>query len=180
MATDNEWVEFRKSVYETKSKSEDDFEKYITLIASGALALSLTLIDKLVPIKDASYIWLLVVGWCLFSVTLFINLLSHFLSKMYSEKTISEVDTGLEKDIILKNIDSRNSKIDCLNIISIISIFLGILSIILFVTLNIYSMNNNNNPKTNPPNQNPKPLTEEKGRTIPKPPASKPSQAPKK
>jgi len=38
-------------------------------------------------------------------------------------------------------------------------------------------MNNNTN---NKPNQNPKPLTEEKGRTIPKPQQQKPNSIPKK
>ena len=36
-----------------------------------------------------------------------------------------------------------------------------------------------NNPNTKP-TQQPKPLTEERGRTIPKPPQSKPSSTPKK
>ena len=37
-----EWIEYRNAVNENKSKSQDDFEKYINLLASGGLLLSLT------------------------------------------------------------------------------------------------------------------------------------------
>jgi len=172
-----EWKDFRKAVYDSKSKSEDDFEKYITLIASGALALSLTLIDKIVPIKNAIYLWILVIGWGLFSITLFASLLSHFFSRRYSENTINDIDNELEIDTIIENIDIRNSKIEVFNTISISTIFLGISSIILFITINIYNMNNDKNKN---PKQQPKPLTEEKGRTIPKPSQQKPNKPLKK
>ena len=42
---ENEWIDFRKSVYETKSKSEDDFEKYINVIASGGLAITIAFFE---------------------------------------------------------------------------------------------------------------------------------------
>ena len=43
-----EWIEYRNSVSENKSKSQDDFEKYINLLASGGLVLSLTFFEKIV------------------------------------------------------------------------------------------------------------------------------------
>lgn len=133
----NEWKEFRKDVYENKSKSEDDFEKYITLIASGALGLSLTLIDKIVPIESATYKCILITGWVFFSLTLLSSLLSHFFSKRFSEKTINEVDKDVDYDTIVKNIESRNSVIEGFNIFSIFTIVMGIFSIVLFVSINI-------------------------------------------
>lgn len=36
-----EWKEYHRSVLEEKRKSDDDYEKYITFIASGALGLGL-------------------------------------------------------------------------------------------------------------------------------------------
>ena len=71
------WEDYKNSVNDTKNKSQDDFEKYINLIASGALALTITFIDKIVPISDAVFIWIIATGWGLLSLTLLLNLFSH-------------------------------------------------------------------------------------------------------
>lgn len=172
-----EWKEFRKSVCENKIKSEDDYEKYITLISSGALGLSITFIEKIVPLNSAIYKWILILGWILLTITLFVSLLSHFFSRKYSEKTIEDVDNDLEYESISKNITKRNNYLEYFNFSTITTLFLGIISIVIFVSINIYNMSNNPNTK---PTQQPKPLTEERGRTIPKPPQSKPNSTPKK
>jgi hypothetical protein len=173
------WKEFRKSVYENKVKSEDDFEKYITLISSGALALSITFIEKIVPLNTAYVKWILIVGWVLLTATLFASLISHFYSRKFSESTIEDIDNEIEYEEILNNINKRNKCLEWINFSTISSLFLGIISIVIFVSINIINMSENSNPRPNP-NQQPKPLTEEKGRTIPKPPQDKPSQTPKK
>lgn len=36
------WSEYRNSVSANKNKSQDDFEKYINLLASGGIIVSLT------------------------------------------------------------------------------------------------------------------------------------------
>lgn len=172
-----EWKEFRKSVFENKIKSEDDYEKYITLISSGALGLTITFIEKIVPLNNATQKWILIVGWILLTVTLFVSLLSHFYSRRYSEITIEDIDNNLDYDTIGDNISRRNKYLEWFNFSTISTLFLGIILIVIFISINIYTMNDNSNTK---PNQHPKPLTEEKGRTIPKPPQSKPSPTPKK
>ena len=58
------------------------------------------------------------------------------------------------------------------------TLIFGITAIIVFVTLNLTIMNNNQKPTPKP--QTPKPLTEEKGRVINNPPQNKPSSNPKK
>ena len=50
-----EWIEYRNSVSENKCKSQDDFEKYINLMASGGFILSLTFMEKIVTIDKAIY-----------------------------------------------------------------------------------------------------------------------------
>lgn len=177
---ENEWLEFSKSVYEIKSKSQDDFEKYINLIASGGLGLTIAFFDKIVQIDIAICLWIIVLGWFLLAFTLLMNLLSHFKSVKFSELTISEINNK-DYDAVFINVERRNKIIDTLNSISLASLITGVLSIILFVTINIYNMNNNPKPNSNP-NQQPKPSTEEKnrGRTTPAPPQVKPSNNPKK
>jgi hypothetical protein len=95
-----------------------------------------------------------------------------------SDAIIKDIDNE-NYDVIFKNIEKRNIVINLLNRISIWSLIIGITLIILFATINIYTMSDSNqNGKPNP--SQPKPLTEEKGRTIPTPPKNTPSSYPKK
>ncbi|WP_337967217.1 hypothetical protein [uncultured Flavobacterium sp.] len=170
---EQEWNEFRTAVYETKSKSQDDFEKYINLIGSGGLGLTIAFFDKIVQINIAIYLILIVIGWFLLAFTLLINLISHYKSIQYSDRTISEINDK-EYDEILTNVGKRNKTINILNGISLFSLISGVSLIILFVILNIYNMSDNQKPT---PNQQPKPSTQEKGRTTPSPPRNTPAPA---
>jgi|SRR5690606_19608210 len=134
----NEWkVEYRKSIYEQKSKSDDDFEKYITFISSGALGLTITFFDKISPLEKSIALWIIATGWVALAITLFINLLSHYLSSRYNEKTVQDIDNGIPYEKLTCNIDRRNDKISNLNLASIILLGLGILLILTFTILNL-------------------------------------------
>ncbi|MCD9575699.1 hypothetical protein [Flavobacterium soyae] len=170
----NEWVEFRNSVYETKSKSQDDFEKYINIIASGGLGITIAFFDKIVQIDKAIYLWIIVFGWLLLAVTLLINLFSHFKSVNYMELTISEINDEKYEEVFT-NVEKRNKIINRFNLISLASLIIGVLAIIIFVTINLYIMSNERKPVSPQ-----KPVPEEKGRKIPIPPTNRPSSTPKK
>lgn len=173
-----EWIEYRNAVTENKSKSQDDFEKYINILASGGLVLSLTFFEKIVPLEKAICKPFVITGMFLMVLTLLSNLYSHYKSILDSDSTIKEIDN--EKfETIFKNIEGRNRIINRLNRLSIWSLIIGIVSLITFVTINISSMDNTNKANTPTPQQ-PKPLTEEKGRTIPSPPQNRPTHNPKK
>ncbi|MBL7473093.1 hypothetical protein [Robertkochia sediminum] len=133
----NDWVDYRKELIQNKSKSDDDFEKYITFIASGGLGLTLSFVGNIVPLSEAISIWAILLGWFLLAFTLFVNLVSHYLSGSFSYKTIQDIDDVKSFDIIMENIDNRNKIISCLNLISIILLGLGILMILIFVSLNL-------------------------------------------
>jgi hypothetical protein len=134
-----EWKEYRLSILEQKRKSDDDFEKYITFIAAGGLGLTLTFIDKISPLKISIGVWLIAIGWFMLASTLFINLLSHYLSSRFNEKTIQDIDDALSYQKLINNIDTRNKKISNLNLTSIILLGLGILLILIFTTVNAYN-----------------------------------------
>ena len=173
-----EWIEYRNSVTENKSKSQDDFEKYINLLASGGLVLSLTFFEKIVPLNKANFRPFVIIGMFLMVVTLLSNLYSHYKSILDSDATIKEIDEEKYKEIF-KNIDKRNKTINRLNRISIWALIIGATCLITFVTINIYTMDNSNQGNKPRPQQPPKPLTEEKrGRITPPPP--RPSNNPKK
>jgi hypothetical protein len=174
---ESEWNEFRNSVYETKSKSQDDFEKYINVLASGGLAITIAFFDKIVDIHSAICVFLIVLGWVLLVATLLSNLVSHYLSISYAQNTIDEINEK-KYDDVFTNVKKRNTCIKFLNGLSIVALIIGIVSIIVFVIINLNVMNNNQKPTPKP--QTPKPLTEERGRPINNPPQTKPTTNPKK
>lgn len=132
------WKEYRLSVLEQKSKSDDDFEKYITFIASGALGLTITFIDKISPLNESIVIWVIAIGWVFLAFTLLINLLSHFLSSKYNEQTVQDIDDEIEYEVLTSRIDNRNKIISRLNLSSIILLGLGIISILVYTIINAY------------------------------------------
>ena len=110
-----EWKNFRRELYEIKQKSDDDFEKYITLISSGGLALTVTFINDLIPLNQSNHTYLIIVGWTALALTLFVSLFSHYKSSINLEKNINEIDSDLEYNKLNENIDHRNKNIDFLN-----------------------------------------------------------------
>lgn len=167
---------YRKSVEENKNKSQDDFEKYINIMANGGLVISLIFIEKLVENKiNIISSWLFILGLIGFVCTLLINLISHNKSINDSSYILNNIGFDIDKfedEKFLNEISNRNRKIDLLNKLSIGSLITGVFTILIFFTINFLNMSNQEpKPKTQPqPQQNPpKPLTEEKGRTNPIP-----------
>ena len=144
------WIEFRNSVIDNKTKSQDDFEKYINIMAAGGLVLSLTFLEKIVSLDKAICKSFVVIGMYLMVATLLSNLYSHYKSMLDSDATIKDIDENNYTEI-LKNIQKRNDQINVLNKISIWSLIFGILCLITFATINIYNMSDKqkNNPQTN-------------------------------
>ena len=180
-STQNGWEEYRNAVTENKNKSQDDFEKYINLLASGGIIISLTFLEKITAVVKIEYIIFYLVGLVLLVFTLITNLYSHHKSIEDSDLIIKEIDEEKYEDIF-KNIERRNKPINLLNKTSIWSLIAGTILILTFVSINLVAMNENQKPSpSDNPRQNPKPLTEEKrGRANPTPPRNNPSSTPKK
>ncbi|WP_126244379.1 hypothetical protein [Chitinophaga rhizosphaerae] len=124
--------DYQKSLSDTLTKSQDDFEKQLSFISAGALGLSMLFIEKIVPLSTACNKWLLKSGWILLAITLFSNLFSHFLSAQYNYKTLIEYQCGSETKHA-----KRTRWITLINVGTIITLILGILSILIFSSINI-------------------------------------------
>ena len=136
--------EFRKSI----DNAENDFEKKITQISAGALALSITFIDKIVDLSNANYLWILITGWILLGFTLSLNLFNTLFSRKENLKSLNEYDEIiLNKDsnseILSKNIEKRNNLIIFLDYLSLTTLILGISFIIMFSSLNLHNQTKN-------------------------------------
>lgn len=171
-----DWIDYRNAVYDNKSKSQDDFEKYINLLASGGIVLSLTFLEKIITVDKTICRAFYVIGLILLIVTLLSNLYSHYKSIIDSDLTIQEIDEK-KYEKVFKNIKKRNTIINRLNRTSIWSLIIGVVFILTFVTINLFNMSDKTTPR---PTTQPVPSTEERGRTIPQPPQSRPNNDPKK
>jgi len=144
MATD------REKIQEVISKTEDHFEEKLTYISAGTLGLTLTFIEKIVPLGDSVSVIFLVFGWFFLVVTLLLNLSSHMISKHYLIKTQLELDKNNDSkylnSIYLKVI-KRNKRIDCINWITVGLLILGISFIVTFASLNSFHKVSKNDKK---------------------------------
>lgn len=136
------WEDYRNKLYDLKSKSDDQFEKAITFITSGALGLTLTFHDKIVPFSGAICVYFIAAGWTLLVATLFINLYSHYQSSKSTDATIDDVDDvicyKMTYDGFRDKVNSRNSIINNLNKASIYLLGAGLISIIIYVSINLH------------------------------------------
>lgn len=171
-----DWIDYRNAVSDNKSKSQDDFEKYINLLASGGIVLSLTFLEKIITVDKTIFKAFYVIGLILLIVTLLSNLYSHYKSIIDSDLTIQEIDEKKYEEVF-KNIKKRNTIINRLNRTSIWSLIIGVIFILTFVTINLFNMSDKAAPI---PATQPIPSTEERGRTIPQPPQNRPNNEPKK
>jgi hypothetical protein len=138
-----EWEEYRQSLYVQKSKSDDLFEKAITFISSGALGLTLTFHDKIVPAENANNVIIIAFGWTFLIATLFVNLFSHFRTSKSIDSSIDEIDNIMEYKIdyftFQQNLTKRNNFITKLNKTSIVFLGIGLFLIIIYVSINIHN-----------------------------------------
>jgi hypothetical protein len=118
-------------------KSQDSFEKQLSYLSAGSLALSIGFIkDVIKNIGQAECKWLLSLGWVLLGITLLANCISHIRAAGLHNRTIKEINDGVYNQQI---VFSRYKEISLFNWISVLVMVVGIAAIILFVIINIYN-----------------------------------------
>lgn len=146
--TENQHEAFNK----IKEKSDDDYEKNIVYIAAGTLVLSMTFLEKIIKLETSSGVWFLITSWGLLAITLLGNLVSHQLSSRFHEICIDLYDKCGELsgdpsdeenatfkenlDFADKKFESYNSTIRTLNWATTLSLFFGILLMVIFCSMN--------------------------------------------
>jgi hypothetical protein len=121
-----------KQKYQTLSYGNEQFDKNVLFIASGALGISFGFIEKLVPdLSATSHKCYLIDSWYCFAGVIFISLVAHFISVMANRWAI-END---ELEAIKYNKITRrwNYSIRGLNIFMIIGLLVDIILLITFV-----------------------------------------------
>lgn len=148
--TDQERNLFKESQEELRlliTSSEDKFDKQISYIASGGLALTFVLIEKVVGnVYESRCLWILFGGWLTLAACLLVNLWSQRIAADVHRANKAEIDAALTLSsgadwhdgcYNQKRCEARRSRIEVWNRFSIWSLFLGIFFILLFTIINL-------------------------------------------
>lgn len=118
-----------------KDKSEDDYEKNITFISAGSLALTITFLSEIVDVGKSHSFWLVISSWSMLAATLISNLGSHLYSSWIMDKC-----KGDKASKAYKNWRRRTLKIRVWNVINVVALMVGICLFVIFVSVNIPAM----------------------------------------
>jgi hypothetical protein len=129
-------------LHKTLTYSITEFDKSIVFIASGALGISMAFIDKIVKLEIAKDKEFLLIAWYLFGSTIFLSLVTHFISVYAVRWAIcnrpdqDNEDEAKEANYLVREL-IWNLTIRGLNILMIITLFIGIILFLYFIQNNI-------------------------------------------
>lgn len=121
--------------YKALSYSNTEFDKQVLFIASGALGISMSVIDKIVTLDHATNKCLLMASWFIFGLTIFISLLNHFISQKAIRWSIKNANMDAAAYDPIEKV--WNTVISIFNISMMILLLLGISLLICFIDINI-------------------------------------------
>ena len=169
------YLEERKLLVDAEREGARTFDKAILTLAAGALALSITFLEKVVPVAQATTLWSLTSSWVAFGFSIFLILFSFLTSQWACVRQRAILDKQW-----LNNSDGRKSE---RNNWTTATTLLNVGSILLFATGVVFFcyFSFANLPKEAPMSEKQKDYgyvppkaptkTVEKGFTPPKPPA---------
>lgn len=77
----NVYLEERKLLIDAEREGSRSFDKAVLTLAAGALGLSVTFVDKIAPVPQATILWLLVASWIFFGFSIIVTLSSFITSQ---------------------------------------------------------------------------------------------------
>ncbi len=124
---ENGTVEERVKLLELREYGEQQFDKLVIYLNSGALVITLGFIERIIGNGLPNFAWILFLSWSLFALSLLFNLYSHRI-------TVKTIDLYLlEND---KESDRYNKQVDNLNKASFWLFATGTKAFIIFAIIN--------------------------------------------
>lgn len=128
-------LEVANNIEATRDESWRNVEKMQYAIASGALALSITLLTFTEVIQCK---WLIVLSWVFLVSSIILNFVSHIVSYKVANTAREEMfermrnDAKYDVDAINKSISKHNEWIVGFNVASIVTMLLGVVGVLSF------------------------------------------------
>lgn len=121
-------------LYKALDYSQTEFDKSLTYISSGILAISYAFIDKVVNLKEAEFKALLIQGWIIISISIAISLLAHGASTVFLALSITHHGDEIKSRQIR---NGSNIVVWMLNIVTITLLVIGSINIFNFIRVNL-------------------------------------------
>lgn len=122
---DNEYLE---QLYKGFAYSSEQFDKAILFVSSGALGISITFLDKIIDLSTSSCNNILVLSWIFEAITIILFTINHYVS-------LQTFNSAIKAAYNENAIHSKSVKY--INLLSIITLSLGLLLLIIFIFINI-------------------------------------------
>lgn len=127
--------EYIKDLYTDFRYSIEKFDTQIVYLSSGALAISLTFLESIVPIKEAVCLILYYSAIILFGLTILIGFIAHYISSKQIMKRMKQIEQN--------NFNVQdNHWISFINKTIIVILTFGISLLIIFTIINMNISNN--------------------------------------
>ncbi len=118
-------------IYEIRRSADEAFNKLIVYLSSGALVLTIGFVQNVIDLPTAKFNELLIGSWILFTSSLLVILISYL-------TTVKSMDLELDKQKGKSNKWDKWDEITIfLNIASILTLVLGIILFIIFISINL-------------------------------------------
>lgn len=113
------------------------YDKWILTLSGGALAISLTFMEKFVKTPEPSSIWLIGLSWFFFLVTIIAALVSFLTSQSAMRCARQILDDSLGKPPAPEPKNCFSCWTHKLNIISMVTFFIGVILLCAFAISNM-------------------------------------------
>lgn len=90
--------DYRRLLQELEIKAQEEYDKTVILLSTGALGLSFTFLKDIVNLKDAHSMDLMMAAWICWAISAASVLCSFYSSKKALGKAIDDLDKGVEND----------------------------------------------------------------------------------
>lgn len=136
------FLEERKSLLATAKEAAAEYAKAIMALSGGALALSITFMEKLAPTPAAGTLWILIAAWSMFASSLLVVVTSFLLAQFafFRQVTLSQAFLLAPSEAKMPAPVNAFAKwIQSLTILALVLFFLGLLFTIVFAGINLYA-----------------------------------------
>jgi len=133
------YARLRDEIHKRDLSNTENHDKALLTLSSATLGFSLTAIHSIIPLKTSDYTWLIIIGWVFLLVSIIISLAAFRVSnkalsvqlKNAEDYYIGGKEEAFNRKNTFKNINGH------LNLIAELSFGTAIVSIMIFVILNI-------------------------------------------
>lgn len=90
--------DYRRLLQELENKAQDEYDKTVIMLSTGALGLSFTFLKDIVNLKEAHSMYLMMGAWICWAISSSSVLYSFYSSRQALRQAIEDIDNEIERD----------------------------------------------------------------------------------